>query len=103
MEVCTLSSGANFEPLSASLQRGVRFFHSLLPAFPSIHLTVPLPIGQEYGLTMFRLINETGRLGSTSTPAALCPCIPYMEGNILLHTFLVQAYQLLWPVRINEA
>jgi hypothetical protein len=52
---------------------------------------------------MFRVRNNLNSLGSTSTPAVLCPCIPNEKENIQLHTIFVQACQLLWLVILNEA
>jgi len=43
MEVCTLSREVMFQPLSAPLQRGIRFFHIPLPASPSAHLAMGFP------------------------------------------------------------
>ena len=42
-EVCSLSRGAKFEPLSNSLQVGLRFLQHPLPAPPWAHLTVRFP------------------------------------------------------------
>jgi hypothetical protein len=50
MEVCPLARGAKFEPLSSSLQTGLRFFHRPLPAPPSADLTVRFPKGRDTGL-----------------------------------------------------
>jgi hypothetical protein len=45
-EVCSLSCGVMLpvaQPLSAPLQRGLRFLPPLLPAVPSAHLAVRFP------------------------------------------------------------
>ena len=42
------------QPLSASLQGGVRFLHHPLPAVPSAHLTARFLRREDYGLTTFR-------------------------------------------------
>jgi len=44
MKVSPLSCRANFEPVSAPLQRGIRFFRYPLPAPPSASLTVYVPV-----------------------------------------------------------
>ena len=52
---------------------------------------------------MFRVRNNLNSLGSTSTPAVLCPCIPNEKENIQLRTFWfkpVSYFGLLIP---NEA
>jgi hypothetical protein len=50
MEVCSLSRGAKFKPLSDPLQAGFRFLHHPLPAAPSAYLTAGFPIGRASGL-----------------------------------------------------
>ena len=56
LEVCPLSRGAKLEPLSNSLQAGLRFFQHPLPTSLSAYLTARFPDYQErYGLTTFRL------------------------------------------------
>lgn len=50
MEVCPLSRGAMFQPLSSPLQRSLCFFHLPLPAFPSDCLTTSYPYGRDTGL-----------------------------------------------------
>ncbi|CAG9923349.1 hypothetical protein M089_2111 [Bacteroides ovatus str. 3725 D9 iii] len=49
-----------FQPLSAPLQNGIRFFHIPLPAFHSAFLTVCLPavIQEKYGFTMFLVYDK---------------------------------------------
>ncbi len=46
--------------MSDSLQISIRFLHHPLPASPSAFLTVCLPIGRRYGLTMFHVHNKNG-------------------------------------------
>ncbi|SPA03592.1 protein of unknown function (plasmid) [Cupriavidus taiwanensis] len=43
MEVCPLSREVMFQPLSESLQSGVRFLQPPIPAQPTAFLTVRLP------------------------------------------------------------
>jgi hypothetical protein len=80
MEVCPLSGGmilnASFnasQPLSNSLQIGLRFFHLPLPAVPSASLAARFPLRmnirrENYGLTTFRINTSSCNLGSTSPP-----------------------------------
>ena len=42
-------------------------------------------------------------LGSTSTPAVLCPCIPIVERNIQLHTFWFKPVSYFGLFSLNEA
>ena len=56
LKVGPLSCEAKFEPLSISLQYGLRFFQHPLPTSLSTYLTVRFPDYQErYGLTTFHL------------------------------------------------
>jgi hypothetical protein len=43
LEVCPLSRGVMFQPLSGPLQSGIRFFQPPIPAQPTAFLTVRLP------------------------------------------------------------
>uniref|UniRef100_A0A494G966 Uncharacterized protein n=1 Tax=Solanum lycopersicum TaxID=4081 RepID=A0A494G966_SOLLC len=43
LEVCSLSRGMMFQPLSGPLQPGVRFLQPPIPAQPTAFLTVRLP------------------------------------------------------------
>jgi hypothetical protein len=64
MEVGALSRGVMLpwaQPVSAPLQRGIRFFHPPLPALPSASLTVRVPWWEEDGLTTFH--TRTIRMG----------------------------------------
>src|SRR5437667_12098772 len=71
LEVCSLSRPMMFQSVSAPLQRGLRFFWSLLPASPSSRLTAVLPQREQYGLTTFRR-NDTTGFGSLCTPKVFC-------------------------------
>ena len=80
MEVCSLSRGAKFEPLSNPLQAGFRFLHHPLPAAPSACLTARFPIGRASGLSRFVCIpawvracaelGEASRLSAGGTTSA---------------------------------
>ena len=66
--------------LSRPLQLGIRFLHDPLPAPPTTFLTVCLPQGQRYGLTMFRICDTRG-VGSASLPTILCVHVfPFIRG-----------------------
>ncbi|AXK65697.1 hypothetical protein CN645_12245 [Burkholderia sp. IDO3] len=59
------------QPLSAPLQRGIRFFRPPIPARSTAFLAVRLPSvlpRQPYGLTTFPACHTTG-LGPASPPA----------------------------------
>jgi hypothetical protein len=75
----------------------------LYPHLYQFPLRLTFPIAQEkYGLTMFHAHNNEG-LGPVSTPAAfIVRVIPKYDGIIPLHYLLVQAYQYLWLVRLND-
>ena len=49
-EVCPVSRGAMFQPLSGPLQPGFRFLCDPIPAQPTDHLAVHLPEGSHTGL-----------------------------------------------------
>jgi hypothetical protein len=77
MEVCPLSGGVMLstatQPLSDSLQIGLRFLHLPLPAVPSASLAARFPdrfFQENYGLITFRINTLTHHLGSTSPPGA---------------------------------
>src|SRR5664280_2301562 len=59
-EVCPLSRGVTFKPLSARLQGGIRFFLFPLPTPPSASLAVRLPDvpGGDTGLPCFIAITR---------------------------------------------
>jgi hypothetical protein len=54
-EVCSLSRGANLEPLSAPLQHGIRFLRDPIPASLSAHLATRFPLRERYGLNTLRI------------------------------------------------
>jgi hypothetical protein len=60
LEVCPLSRGANLEPLSAPLQRGIRFLQHPLPAIPSVGLATALPVRENIGFITFRMSTSVG-------------------------------------------
>ena len=66
--------------LSRPLQSGIRLLHDPLPAPPTAFLTVCLPQGQRYGLTMFRICDMRG-VGPASLPTILCVHVfPFIRG-----------------------
>jgi hypothetical protein len=101
-EVCPLSRRAMSQPVSRPLQTGIRFLRIPLPAPPLALLTVGLPIGQRYGLTLFRMIlrmvqTRPMRRRRTVHDGSL------IRSHSLPHTVLVQACQHVWLVRRNGA
>jgi hypothetical protein len=56
--------------LSRPLPPGIRFLHDPLPAPPTTFLTVYLPRGRRYGLTMFRVYDTRG-LGPAFLPTIM--------------------------------
>lgn len=101
-EVCPLSRRTIFQSVSCPLQTGFRFFRIPLPALPIAPLTVGLPSGRRYGLTLFHLT-----LGMVRT----CPMYrrrsvhdgPSPKGDHSLpHTVLVQACQHVWLVVCDD-
>jgi len=56
-EVGSLSRRVMLQPISVSLQNGIRFLWHPLPAPPSVGLTTFLPLRERFGLTLFRLID----------------------------------------------
>ncbi|PYB97817.1 hypothetical protein DMX12_17610 [Pseudomonas sp. MB-090624] len=76
-EVCPVSRGVMFQPLSKPLQPGVRFLCDPIPAPPTVFLTVHLPKGQRYGLTTFPLCHTTG-LGPAFSPEVLMATYPHI-------------------------
>ncbi len=85
-EVCPVSRGVMFQPLSGPLQPGVRFLCDPIPAPPTVFLAVHLPWGQRYGLTTFPVCHTTG-LGSASSPVVLWRRIPKAHGDNRPRTF----------------
>lgn len=49
-EVCPVSRGVMFQPLSWPLQPGIRFLCDPIPAPPTVFLAVHLPKGSDTGL-----------------------------------------------------
>lgn len=75
-EVCPLSRGVMFQPLSAPLQDGIRFFRSPLPAVPTARLAARLPASRVgarrgNGFTLFH-DNDTNGEGPACPPMAQC-------------------------------
>ena len=59
------------QPLSTSLQGSIRFLRTPLPASPTAFLAISLPsFGQQYGLTVFRVVCKDG-LGSAYSPVVV--------------------------------
>lgn len=76
---------AKFEPLSAPLQFGIRFFPFPIPALSSACLTTCLPIARRgYGLTTFRISNLKG-LGAIFSPVPFLSSLGYSENPNLGH------------------
>ena len=94
-EVCPVSRGVMFQPLSKPLQPGVRFLCDPIPAPPTVFLTVHLPTGQRYGLTTFPVCHTTG-LGPTFSPVILKATYPQALRRYPITYLLVQACQQLW-------
>jgi len=71
-QVCPLSRGMMFQPLSTPLQNGIRFLRTPLPALPTnplaVHLLKVSP-ERQYGFTTFPACHKTG-LGSAFSPVA---------------------------------
>src|SRR5262249_25447222 len=53
-EVCPLSGGVMWQPLSGPLPAGLRLLPDPLPAVPSARLAVRFPLREDYGLTTLR-------------------------------------------------
>ena len=80
-DVCSLSRRANFEPVSASLQSGIRFFRHPTPAHPSDALACYLPKGRCTGLSCSAQVPEQVRFrlyagGTTSATEELAAPVP---------------------------
>lgn len=86
-----------FQPLSAPLQSGLRFFRPPLPATLSAHLTVCFPSAETEGeLRVYHVsqcVLNLDDLGSTYTPAALRLREGRPKSLFLTAYLLVQAYQ----------
>jgi len=90
LEVCPLSRGMMFQPLSEPLQPGIRFFQPPIPAQPTAFLAVRLPeptaLRQPYGLTTFPARYTTG-LGPASSPVIVWRRTPTSHRSIQPRTF----------------
>jgi hypothetical protein len=64
LEVCPLSRGMMFQPLSGPLQPGIRFFQPPIPAQPTAFLAVRLPeptaLGSHTGLPRSLRVTRLG-------------------------------------------
>ena len=92
-EVCPLSRGVIFQPLSVPLQNGICFFLVPVPAPLQADFSVCRPRRERYRVSTFRLQKYIG-LGGCYRPRGLCVTKAY--GQNALHTsitVLVQAYQ----------
>ena len=86
---------ACFIPVSAPLQRGLRFLHPPLPAATSGRLAASLPAsGRNDGLTEFHMNNTTG-LGAACSPVVCATAPAHTSGTGPTTYLLVQACQLL--------
>jgi hypothetical protein len=101
-EVSSLSRGVMSQPLSGPLPAGHRFLPRPLPAAPSAGLTAGLPAREDDGLTTLHRRNPRG-LGPASTPVAHHLRRMSLKHPVLATHRLVQAYQHLWLVVINDA
>ncbi|MFX0200481.1 MAG: hypothetical protein ACFFCW_30555, partial [Candidatus Hodarchaeota archaeon] len=71
VDVCSLSSRANFEPVSAPLQGSIRVFHPLNPAPPTVRLAVHLPpsfVRRGYEVSTFHINDPLNTVGASWTP-----------------------------------
>jgi hypothetical protein len=101
-EVSSLSRRVMSQPLSGPLQAGIRFLPRPLPAAPSVRLAAGLPSREGDGLTTLHRRNPRG-LGPASTPVAQHLRRMSLKHPDLATYLLVQAYQHLWLVLINDA
>ena len=85
------------QPLSDPLQAGIRLLPHPIPAAPSAHLAMSVPLRGDYGLTTFRRQNKGG-LGRASSPVARHLRGVSSEHPVLATYLLVQACQHLWLV-----
>ncbi|NUX59294.1 hypothetical protein FSB65_39270 [Paraburkholderia sp. JPY418] len=72
------------QPLSAPLQRGLRFFRLLIPAQPTAFLAVRLPQGQLFGLTTFPFHHTTGS-GFAFSPVDTCDDVLRISSRATVH------------------
>ena len=59
-EVCPVSRGVMFQPLSRLLQPDIRFLCDPIPAPPTVSLTVHLPKGSDTGLPRSLSVTRLG-------------------------------------------
>ncbi|KAF1028574.1 MAG: hypothetical protein GAK37_02186 [Pseudomonas sp.] len=97
-EVCPVSRGGMFHPLSEPLQPGIRFLCDPIPAPPTARLAAHLPRGQQYGLTTFPICHTTG-LGLAFSPEVLMTTYRHALRRYPTSYLLVQACQQLWLVK----
>ncbi len=103
-EVCPLSSRVSPQLWPYPFHYRTTFACSSIfyPPPPSAFLTVRLPFPwQQYGLTVFRIVDTNG-VGSDYSPAALLSVCSYMKKKQPAAHLLVQATQHLQPVSSNE-
>jgi len=114
-EVCPVSRGVMFQPLSGPLQPGIRFLCDPIPAPPTARLAAHLPRGQQYGLTTFPICHTTG-LGPAYSPVVLRRRIPIIDrdnrprtfwllpnssfGNLIITTFISSSLTLPMPASL---
>jgi len=100
-EVCPLSRRAMLQPVSRPLQPGFRFLRSPLPTTPTAFLAVRLPFPA--ALWAYPVPHESlGDADPSFSPAASCPWRPTMKRPLLAAYLLVQAFQHVWLVKIND-
>ena len=114
-EVCPVSRGVMFQPLSEPLQLGIRFFCNPIAARPTARLAAHLPRGQRYGLTTFPIYHTTG-LGPAYSPVVLRRRNPIIDrdnrprtfwllpnssfGNLIITTFISSSLALPMPASL---
>jgi hypothetical protein len=70
-EVCPLSRGAMFQPLSRPLPPSFRLLRHPLPAALSARLAARFPLREDYGLTVFRVTDPVDGVGPPFSPVVL--------------------------------
>lgn len=91
-EVCPVSREVMFQPLSGSLQPGIRFLCNPIPASPTVHLAAHLPMGQRYGLTTFPTYHTIG-LGPAFSPEVCVTTYPHIPQRYPTSYLLVHAHK----------
>jgi hypothetical protein len=99
-EVCPVSRGVMWQPLSGLLPAGLCLFPPPLAATLSGPLTIPLAVReqQDNGLTTFRRWNKLGGVGRVSSPVVQHLRWRSSEPPDLTTCLLAQACQPLWLV-----